>query len=257
MEDARDLWSESISRRLNSARVLDAAELAAVHAEFCEGCPVEPWPYGNATSINPLLVTLGASPGSSPARGVTDPAGKPLPLPPAGIRHPHPQPDYLRRSPFWRKLRWLACTLLQRGTMSAEDAFALFGNMNLDPHRSSRASEARMDAAFGTWVLRTIRDRLQPRIVICLGLRNKPDAMRLLADELGFEGDVPGVEYPMTCYQEKRYTFREWDCVGPAGNELKVVQWPQHPSRAPFTNRETWRGACREFAERNGQLLHQ
>ena len=58
----KDLWSDSVGERLRSARALSEPELEAVHAALCEGCPVEPWPYGNATSINPLLVTLGPSP---------------------------------------------------------------------------------------------------------------------------------------------------------------------------------------------------
>ena len=195
-----DLWSDSISRRLGAARTLDEAALAAVHAELCEGCPVEPWPYGNATSINPLVVTLGPSPGGPPTRGVADLAGTRLPPPTAGSPHPHPHPDYLHRSTFWKKIRWLACALLQRETMSSEDAYALFGNMNLDPQRSGSASEVQVDSAFGTWVLRTIRDRLRPRLVICFGLRNKPEAIRLLEDELGFDGSLPQV-FPMECYR--------------------------------------------------------
>ena len=71
-----DLWSDSVGERLRSASALSEPELEAVHAELCEGCPVEPWPYGNATSINPLLVTLGPSPGNSPSRA--GPAGRPL-----------------------------------------------------------------------------------------------------------------------------------------------------------------------------------
>ena len=57
------IWTDSIAARLSSARTLSDGALAALHNGLCEGCPVTPWPYGNATSINPLLVTLGASPG--------------------------------------------------------------------------------------------------------------------------------------------------------------------------------------------------
>ena len=60
------LWSDSVSERLKAARSLGGAELHDLRRELCRGCPVEPWPYGNATTVNPLLVTLGASPGASP-----------------------------------------------------------------------------------------------------------------------------------------------------------------------------------------------
>ena len=81
-----------------------------MHAALVEGCPVEPWPYGNATSINPLLVTLGPSPGGSPDLSVPDPALRPLDLPTAGERHPHTRTndtnDTGERSAIWRTRFW-------------------------------------------------------------------------------------------------------------------------------------------------------
>ncbi|MCY3839390.1 MAG: hypothetical protein OXH09_12230, partial [Gammaproteobacteria bacterium] len=153
-KDAR-LWGDSIRERINSARRLSRASLAAVHEDLCVGCPVAAWPYGNATSINPLLVTLGPSPGGSPDGGLPDPAGKPLELPTAGVRHRHT--TYEDGKGFWRKIRWLARSVVQAGTTSSEDSYALFGNMNLDPNRSGKAGDVRIDPFFGEWVLRTIR----------------------------------------------------------------------------------------------------
>lgn len=246
-ESAR-IWGDSISERLNGARSLSDPALAAVRGDLCEGCPVPVWPYGNATSINPLLVTLGASPGGSPSCG--DFGVNPLELPTAGVRHP--DTTYDDRKGFWRRIRCLARTVIQSGTTNSEDSYALFGNMNLDPNRSGRARDVRIDPAFGEWVLRTIRDKLRPRFVICLGLKGKPEAVSLLSQAFdGFNPKEPHVERALECYQGKRFEFREWDCVGPRGNRIKLVLWPQHPSRSPFTNPEIWRGACWEFADRH------
>ena len=213
------------------ARVLSESALSAVHEELCQDCPVPPWPYGNATSINPLLVTLGPSPGGSPNRSVPDLAGKPLELPTAGVRHPHT--NYEDGKNYWRKLRRLARTVVQVGTTSSEDSYALFGNMNLDSNRRGRASDVRIDEKFGRWVLRTIRDRLRPRFLICLGLKGKPEAMELLAQVFKIDAVDPQ-EHPLACYQEKRMVFREWDCEGCGSNPIKLVLWPQHPSQAPL-----------------------
>lgn len=159
-EDAR-LWGDSIRERVNSARLLSAAALAALHEDLCEGCPVDVWPYGNATSINPLLVTLGPSPGGTPDRRLPDPAGMPLGLPTAGVRHPHT--TYEDDKGFWRKMRWLARSVVQAGTTSSEDSYALFGNMNLDPNRSGKARDVRIDPVFGEWVLQTVRDNMSSK----------------------------------------------------------------------------------------------
>ena len=248
------IWGDSISERLNGARALSDSALCAVQRDLCQGCPVAVWPYGNATSINPLLVTLGPSPGGSPNRKDPDPAGKPLALPTAGVRHPHT--TYEDDKGFWPKIRCLARTVVQAGTTSNADSYALFGNMNLDPNRAGKASDVRIDPAFGEWVLRTIRDRLRPRFVICLGLKGKPDALKLLArvfDE--FNGAEPHEAHPLVCYERRRLMFREWNCRGSTGNQTKLVLWPQHPSRSPFTRPEIWRGACQEFADRHRSLV--
>lgn len=249
IETAR-IWGQSISERLDGARSLSSSALAAVHDDLCEGCPVPVWPYGNATSINPLLVTLGPSPGGSPDPGFADTGGEPLELPTAGVRHPHTTYEDTRG--VWCKIRWLARTVVQSVTTSSEDSYALFGNMNLDPNRSGKASDVPIDGVFGEWVLETIRDKLRPRFVICLGLKGKREAVDLLSTVFdGFELSKPHAEHPLECYQRSRYVFQEWDCTGSHGSQIKVVLWPQHPSRAPFTNLETWRDACLEFAGRH------
>ena len=249
-ETAR-IWGDSISERLNGARALSDSALSEVHEDLCDGCPVRPWPPGNATSINPLLVTLGPSPGGSPNRAVSDPVGKPLELPTAGVRHPHT--TYEDEKGYWRKIRRLARTVVQTGTTNSEDSYALFGNMNLDPNRSGNAGDVQIDEKFGRWVLRTIRNKLRPRFLICLGLKGKPEAIKLLAQAFKIDAVEPHTE-PLKCY-EKKLVFREWDCAGPTGDPIKLVLWPQHPSRAPFTNVETWRSACKEFAYRHRGLV--
>ena len=250
-ETAR-IWSDSISERLRGARALSESALAGVHEKLCRGCPVPPWPYGNATSINPLLVTLGPSPGGSPDRTVPDLAGKPIELPTAGTRHPHT--NYEDGRNYWRKIRRLARTVVQAGATNSEDSYALFGNMNLHPGQSGQASDVRIDKVFGRWVLRTLRDGLRPRFLVCFGLKGKPEAMALLAQAFGIDAATP-YEHPLACYKPRCLLFREWDCEGPTGNPIKLVLWPQHPSRAPFTNLEIWNNACQEFADRHRGLI--
>ena len=247
------IWGDSISERLRGARSLSEQALSAVHEDLCQDCPDPPWPYGNATSINPLLVTLGPSPGASPNRAVPNLAGKSLKLPTAGVRNPNT--NYEDGRNYWRKIRRLARTVVQVGTTTSEDSYALFGNMNLDPSRSGQASDVRIDEQFGRWVLRTIREGLRPRFLICFGFLGKPEAIKLLAQAFEIDPAMPHAKYPLDCYKQKRLVFREWGCAGPTGNPIKLVLWPQHPSRVPFTNLEIWRKACQEFACRHRGLI--
>lgn len=250
------LWSDSASDRLRVARSLSKAELDHLHEKLCLGCPVAPWPYGNATTVNPLLVTLGASPGASPA--ANDPGVGALALPTAGVRHPHTH--YVDRRGFWRKIRLLAWMLLEDAVATEDDAYALFGNMNLSPGRSGKTSEVAVDERFAGWVVQTIRDRLRPRLLVCLGLKNRRagpgrDLAHLLERSFaGFRSDRPDIARGFE-HGGKRYEFQEWDVTGPWGNAIKVVYWPQHPSRVPFGAFEVWERACLEFVHRHADLL--
>ena len=69
MATSNDLWTASRTARLSRARALTSDELNAIHEGLCRSRAVPGWPYGSATSINPLLVILGPSPGNSPRRG--------------------------------------------------------------------------------------------------------------------------------------------------------------------------------------------
>ena len=201
------IWSDSIQGRLRAARALTVREVVAKQTALSEGSPVEPWPYGNATSINPLLVTLGPSPGGSPDLSMPDPAQRPLDPPTVGERHPHTRYDDPRR--FWRKIRHLACDVLGADDATEDDAYALFGNMNLDTGRSGRASAVRIDPSFARWILATIRDRLRPRFLVCLGLDSKTEAGTLLAEAFdGFNPRRPHCEHLF--HADRAWKFREW-----------------------------------------------
>lgn len=247
-----DLWCESASRRLSSARSLADSQLDAIQKALCEGCPVPIWPYGNATSINPLLVTLGVSPGDSPEAGDNTPA--PLKLPPAG--RPHSHVSYQDPRGYWDKIRHLARAMTTPPGGSETDAYALFGNMNLDPGRCGDAASVDVNRTFAEWVLRTIRWGLRPRWLVCLGLKVKLDQDRSLRDvfESIFQLNLrnPDEQYLL---RDSRYYFREWALHTGTDHPLTVVFWPNHPSRHPFMDFSRWCDACEQFKVRHaGQI---
>lgn len=252
-----DLWCQSASRRLISARKLADPQLGVIQKGLCEGCPVPVWPYGNATSVNPLLVTLGVSPGDSPQAVDDTPA--PLELPPAGRPHSHVK-NYQDGTRYWDKVRHLARAMATPPGGSETDAYALFGNMNLDLGRCGDAASVDINPAFAEWVLRTIRWGLRPRWLVCLGLKGKLDRDRSSRQvfESIFELNVskPDEEYQLIAdpAERKCYRFREWE-VRTGGAPLTVVFWPNHPSRHPFTDFSRWCDACEQFKDRHaGQI---
>lgn len=249
-----DLWAPTPRERLNAARHITSGELKQIHENLGRGCPIEPWPYGNATVINPLLVTLGVSPGNSPATGDNEflIAGG-HEFPPAGT--PHPGTRYRDTAGYWDKLRLLARLALMGPGTDEDDALSLFGNLNLDTGQSGEASNVTVKSDFAAWVSRTIRYGLRPRLVVMLGLSTYLRSNRSIAEIFentfpGFDIKKPQREVPFSAYMQKNLVFREWDIPCENDGALTLVMWPQHPSRAPFSNFELWDASCREFAER-------
>lgn len=254
-----DLWAPSPRERLHAARHLTFTELKEVHKDLIRGCPVEPWPYGNATVINPLLVTLGVSPGNSPAAGDTQYlAAGGHQFPTAGS--PHPGTRYRDTAGYWDKLRLLAQVTLKTSGANEDDALSLFGNLNLDTGQNGKARNVTVKADFASWIVRTISNGLRPRFVVMLGLSTYLHANRYVAEILedafpGFELKRPHREVHFDAYSQKRLVFREWDIPCKNGDELTIVMWPQHPSRAPFSNSALWHASCTEFAKRYQHVL--
>ena len=256
MTTSEELWGASRRARLSSAHSLTTEKLNAIHEELRRGCADRGWPYGSATSINPLLVILGPSPGNSPKHGdrhfVTR---KPFDLPTAG--EPHPGVFYPDTTRYWDKVRGLARTLLDADGSIGPDSLALLGTMNLATAASAKASGVQIDDSFTRWVLATIRDGLRPRVLVLLGLRGRlKELSRLFADTFeGFDVRHPHHEYALEKYQTKRLVFREWEFSGNHGPPLLLVDWPQHPSRSPFSDPRWWRVACEQFAARRSSLI--
>ena len=259
MVTSEGLWAASRRARLSTARALSNADLNAIHEELCLGRAEPGWPYGSATSINPLLVILGPSPGNSPKPGdghfVTREA---FALPTAGV--PHPGLSYDDPRGYWNKVKGLARTFLDADGELGDDSLALFGTMNLSTEASGSATDVHISAPFMRWVLETIRDGLRPRVVLLLGLRallRKNRELSTLFEDAFKRLDVrsPHQEYTLEEYRDRRLVFREWGLITPHGSPLLLVDWPQHPSRSPFTNAYWWSVACAQFSARRASLI--
>ena len=258
-----DLWSPLRDMRLERARALSDADLALIREALCKACPVPPWPYGSPTSVNPLVVVLGPSPGASPAPGDSEYTSRgPQPLPTAG--EPHPGVRYQDTRLHWDSMRLLATTLLGKpADVRADDALALFGHMNLDTRARGKAEDVSVALPFASWVLEILRDILRPRVLVLLGLttflassRNR--AVRQLVESTfcGVRLTRPHATYGVEALSGFNYVFREWDIKLPYGHDMKLVLWPQRIGRAPIgSNLDRWREVCEEFKGRHEAIL--
>ena len=253
------LWSSSAKVRNKTAKIVTSEAEARFQNDLCNNCPADPWPYGITTSINPVVATLGVSPGNSPYRGDKEFVTRvSQPLPKVGV--PHPGTHYQDTAGYWDKLRTLVRIIFGPTGLSGNEALSLFANLNLDIGASGVADRVDVRADFASWVLLNARDRLRPRFLICLGLSGylqKNLMVRKILENVfdGFTLSKPHREFRFKGYTVRNLIFREWDVCGPHNNEIKIVLWPQHPSRSPFTNSSFWAASCEEFASRHGHLI--
>ena len=250
-----NFWSHRPSERLDTALRIPESKIADLQKNISRECPVTAWPYGMPTVLNPYVVVLGMSPGVSPASGDDDYFSRPpYELPPAGKAHP--RWNYTDSRGYWDKVRSL-CLNLNRAIdpcIDENQAFALSGHMNLSAEASGQAADVVTEAQMATWVTTVISNCLRPRYVIGLGLTTalkRPEIKEALSalgrNSVNFSR--PERLNPFKGYSEKNFYYREWDFERPDGEILTFVSWPQHPSRAPFTNRQIWEESISEYCQ--------
>lgn len=57
-------------------------------------------------------------------------------------------------------------------------------------------------------------------------------------------------------YSKKSLLYREWQVQNARRHRMRIVIWPNHPSRAPFTDFDTWKLSVREYLEIDSECRH-
>ena len=247
------IWADIPAERLKAVRSLETMDIRNLQDSLAQECPIKAWPYGMPTVVNPYVVILGMSPGVSPASGDSDYNTRPAyELPAGGV--PHPRWYYADSRGYWDKVRYLCGRFLKAIDPNFQEtqAFSLSGHMNLSTGASGRASDVTVQRELADWVVRAISGGLRPRYVVGLGLTSalrKSDVQTALSN-LGtspVDFTKPDRVRPFHGYQKTSLAYREWDFTRPDGGMLTFVSWPQHPGRAPFTNRQIWEESVSEY----------
>lgn len=224
-----------------------------------EGSPFSEWPCGMPASIDPELVFIGVSPGNSPMPEDTI-SSQAASQPPRFVSAPtvHKPNNshfyYPDSSKYWEKLRYLAHQyfLLENDGITENAAISRCSHFNLGTGDAGTATKHDVEEDVVKWVS-SLLDRIhKPELVILFGLNS------ILKDEeisswwnhsqgLTVPWSTPHEQRRLTSYHGRSYRFREWRVKASSGNELKLLMWPNHPSRPPFRNIEFWQRTVREY----------
>lgn len=226
------LYGPTALGRISSASAMGPEERAEILQTLSANTPYPPWPRGMPTSVNPLVVIVGVSPGASPAH--EGPAFLGDYTPTFGV--PAPGFNYRDTSFYWDKVRLLATGFVRLWgeALDERDCLALSGHLNLGTGMFGSASAVAVESDVVRWVS-DVLPRLHPRLVIGLGLvglltNRSHGAIREAWVAGGLS--VDWLKPELITYSE--YRFRRYRTYCASGDPIDFILWPNHPSRPPF-----------------------
>lgn len=210
-------------------------------------------------SIDPELVFIGVSPGNSPMpqEHVSPECERQTPTfvsAPTAYKPSNSHFYYPDSSRYWEKLRYLAHQyfLSEDPNTTEHEAISRCSHFNLGTGDAGSATKHDVEKEVVKWVSNLLNVEQTPKLVILFGLLN------ILKDEevkswwnhsrgLKVPWSSPDKESVFKGYQKKAYRFREWLVKASNGGEVKLVMWPNHPSRVPFRDIDVWQRAVMEY----------
>lgn len=226
-----NLFSQDARSRIEAARSLPPDERTDLLRSLAQGSPYQPWPRGMPSSVNPLVVVLGVSPGNSPAASggaflsdYTPTFGEPAP----GFR-------YRDSSSYWDKVRILSTSLLRTWdpSLTEDECIALTGHLNLGTGMFGLAGEDAVEPDVVRWVSSVIA-AFRARVVVGLGLVGLLTARSDRVRD-AWNGGVLQTDWTLPKWQERDgFRFRHFIAQSDE-TPVHILLWPNHPSRVPFT----------------------
>lgn len=133
------------------------------------------------------------------------------------------------------------------------DALSLVSHVNLGTGSAGQATVRDVERDYVAWASRLINVIHNPDLVVFFGLS------RILRDHtvsswwnhqsgISVDWHKPDRIYDFPT-NKKNYKFRIWDKINANGHAVKLVAWPNHPSRPPFGSIEVWKRSVDEFVE--------
>ena len=216
------VWNSEAATRRASARC-EGTEIARTLTEMSPGGH---WPSGMPTSVNPMLVIIGASPGASPALDRVEIDYTPT-------TDAHPGLWYPDTRGYWASVRTLATAVFTRLApgLSHDDALALTGALNLGTEQAGSAAGS-TDPDTAGWAMQAV-ERLRPVVVLLNGLKGelgqRPDvaaAFNLAGARIDWQRPEEERKFPLG-----NYSSRIW-----RRDAHVFIMLPNHLVRHPMKN---------------------
>lgn len=233
---------------LNYLRGLSKDEVAKKQAELIANTPEKQWPDGFPASIDPKLVIVGVSAGNSPDVAAEEGRQRGevyFESAPSVDKSESSHFYYPDKRSYWNKIRYLITAFAQANSssMGERDALAISTAINLGTGSAGRASHESVEELYVKWASKFINQYNNPDYVILIGLRGvllKSHVAKWWSDGgLIINWRKPDRVLPFRSGSRK-YMFRQWDVRNANNHTVRLIQWPNHPSRPPFANIEEW-----------------
>ena len=221
-------------------------------ASLLKGCPSKSWPDGMPCSLDPKLVVIGVSPGNSPESGVGSRRYVSEPATFVGAASHFYYPDTSR---YWEKVRYLASAVVSRQdkTITEKDALLITSHFNLGTGSAGTACEDTVEPPYVEWVSSLLNGVLRPDLVVLFGLhsiltKKKMSECWNVQTGLRIDWKNPQNSFPFNT-PRGTYQYRQWRVSSDLGHILRVVMWPNHPSRWPVARMDSWKHSVDHYIE--------
>ncbi len=231
-------------------------DIQSLIEELRRNTPFGFWPDGMPASVDPKLVLIGVSPGNSPMpEHRREDSNSPIfESEPCVVKSEKNHFYYPDSSGYWKKLRMLCSSYFQfhDNSMDEADSISLTTHLNLGTGAAGSATKMDVERDIIKWVSKLLNKVHEPDTVILFGLKailsdNEISSWWNHDGGLKINWLKPDIQKPFNSYKKRRYYYRIWNTTNARGKNIKVVLWPNHPSRAPFSNYDIWQKSIDEF----------
>jgi hypothetical protein len=256
------LWNIAMDylEHLRFLESLTPEENEKIISRLVNTAPDSQWPDGMPASIDPKLVLIGVSYGNAPNREVEE-------LRKEGSDYFHSAPCtvkpenshfyYPDTRSYWNKLRYLSHSFFKRNcpNITENQAISLTTHVNLGTDSAGLATKRDVQEQYVKWVSTLLNQTHSPDLVVLFGLNNilKDDEVSSWWNNetgLSINWKKPDNTPNFSSYAVKKLTFREWSVRNSMNHRIRLVIWPNHPSRAPFSDLNIWKQSVNEYMDK-------
>jgi hypothetical protein len=226
--------------------------------ELILSTPESVWPDGMPASLDPKLILVGVSPGNAPnyeAEELRKESSDYCYSEPRAIKTENSHFFYPDARHYWIKLRYLSLSFFKRyhPEITEIQALSLTTHVNLGTGSAGCATKKDVEEDYVNWVSKLLNEIHSPDLVVFFGLNSilKDDEISKWWNESGLPVDWknPINTLKFNGYEKINYYFREWSVKNSKNHPIRLVIWPNHPSRPPFSDLSIWKQSVNEYLD--------